>query len=336
MKRAAILYFTDRGAATAERIRAALQGEWEVSLHRPRGGERSVVEELFSGADALIFVGACGIAVRAIAPFVRSKTTDPAVLVTDERGIHVISLLSGHIGGANELTRRISAAIGGIPVITTATDVSRRFAADEWAARNGLIISSMKAAKDFAVEILKRDLPLHCDFPVQGALPGGLYLYAEASASDCGLAISCRNIAPFEKTLLLIPRILHLGVGCKRSTPAENIRRAVQAALEGANLSPRALKSVASIDVKRDEAGLLEYCASANLPVTFYSAEELRALPGSFTPSSFVQNTVGVDNVCERAAMRAAGAGATRIVNKTCQDGVTVAVAQEKWSACFE
>ena len=336
MKRAAILYFTDRGAATAGRIRAALQGDWELTLHRPRGGERSIVEELFSSVDALIFVGACGIAVRAIAPFVRSKTTDPAVLVTDERGIHVISLLSGHIGGANELTRHIAAAIGGVPVITTATDVSRRFAADEWAARNNLVISSMKAAKDFAVEILRRDLPLHCDFPVQGALPGGLYLYAEASASDCGLAISCRNIAPFERTLALIPRILHLGVGCKRNTPAENIHRAVQAVLEGANLSPRALKSVASIDIKRDEAGLLEYCASANLPLTFYSAEELRSLPGSFTTSDFVQNTVGVDNVCERAAMRSAGEGATRIVNKTCLDGVTVAIAQEKWSACFE
>lgn len=336
MRRAAILYFTDRGAATAERIRAALQGDWELTLHRPRGGERSVVEDLFSGVDALVFVGACGIAVRSIAPFVRSKTTDPAVIVVDELGRQAISLLSGHIGGANALTRRIASDLGAIPVITTATDLSQRFAADEWAARNGLIISSMKAAKDFAVEILKRDLPLYSDFPIEGALPGGLYLYAEASASDCGLAISCRNIAPFEKTLLLIPRILHLGVGCKRNTPAENIRRAVQSVLEGANLSPRAIASVASIDVKRDEAGLIEYCASENLPISFYSAEELRSLPGSFTPSNFVQNTVGVDNVCERAAMRAAGAGATRIVNKTCLDGVTVAIAQEKWSACFE
>ena len=336
MKRAAILYFTDRGQATAGRIQAALQGDWELTLHRPRGGERPIVEELFSSVDALIFVGACGIAVRSIAPFVRSKTTDPAVIVVDELGRQAISLLSGHIGGANALTRRIAADIGAIPVITTATDLSRRFAADEWAARNGLIIGSMKAAKDFAVEILKRDLPLYSDFPIEGALSGGLYLYAEASASDCGLAISCRNIAPFERTLALIPRILHLGVGCKRGTPAEKIRRAVQAVLENANLSPRAIASVASIDVKRDEAGLIEYCASANLPLSLYSAEELRSLPGSFTPSNFVQNTVGVDNVCERAAMRAAGEGATRIVNKTCLDGVTVAIAQEKWSACFE
>ena len=333
MKRAAILCFTDRGQATAGRIQAALHGDWEVSLHRPHGGERSIVEALFSSVDALIFVGACGIAVRAIAPFVRSKTTDPAVIVVDELGRQAISLLSGHIGGANALTRRIAEGLGAIPVITTATDLSRRFAADEWAARNGLIISSMKAAKDFAVEILKRDLPLHCDFPIDGALSGGLY---PGKGGPCGLAISCRNIAPFDKTLALIPRILHLGIGCKRNTPAENIRRAVQAVLEEANLSPRALKSVASIDVKRDEAGLIEYCASANLPLSFYSAEELRSLPGSFSASNFVQNTVGVDNVCERAAMRAAGEGATRIVNKTCLDGVTVAIAQEKWSACFE
>ena len=333
MKRAAILCFTDRGQATAERIRAALQGDWELSLHRPRGGERSVVETLFTSVDALIFVGACGIAVRSIAPFVRSKTTDPAVIVVDELGRQAISLLSRHIGGANALTRRIAADVGAIPVITTATDLSRRFAADEWAARNGLIIGSMKAAKDFAVEIVKRDLPLYSDFPIEGAPSGGLY---PGENGDCGLAISCRSIAPFEKTLLLVPRILHLGVGCKRNTPAENIRRAVQAVLESANLSPRAIASVASIDVKRDEAGLIEYCASANLPVTFYSAEELRALPGNFSASNFVQNTVGVDNVCERAAMRAAGEGATRIVNKTCLDGVTVAIAQEKWSACFE
>ena len=333
MKRAAILCFTDRGQATAERIRAALQGDWELSLHRPRGGERSVVEALFTSVDALIFVGACGIAVRSIAPFVRSKTTDPAVIVVDELGRQAISLLSGHIGGANTLTRRIAADVGAIPVITTATDLSRRFAADEWAARNGLIIGSMKAAKDFAVEILRRDLPLYSDFPIEGAPSGGLY---PGENGDCGLAISCRNIAPFERTLALIPRILHLGVGCKRNTPAENIRRAVKAVLESANLSPRAIASVASIDVKRDEAGLIEYCANANIPVTFYSAEELRALPGNFSASNFVQNTVGVDNVCERAAMRAAGEGATRIVNKTCLDGVTVAIAQEKWSACFE
>ena len=111
MKRAAILYFTERGEATAQRIEAAIQADYEISLHRPRGGEKQVVEPLFPVVDAIIFVGACGIAVRAIAPFVKNKLTDPGVIVVDELGLQAISLLSGHIGGANELTRRIAAAI---------------------------------------------------------------------------------------------------------------------------------------------------------------------------------------------------------------------------------
>lgn len=333
MRRAAILSFTDRGAQTAARIAAALAPDWEVRLLSPKGGERPSVQALFPSVDALIFVGACGIAVRAIAPFVRDKTTDPAVVVVDERGIHAISLLSGHIGGANELTRRIAAGIGASPVITTATDVNHRFAADEWAARHNLAIASMQAAKAFAAEILRRDLPVHCDFPVEGALPGGLYKGAQG---DCGLAVSCRSISPFDRTLLLVPRILHLGVGCKRNTPAQKIRLAVERARSAAELSPLAVSSLSSIDVKRDEPGLLAYCAEQNLTPRFFAAAQLLQVPGEFSASAFVRDTVGVDNVCERAAMCAAGEGAQLILKKTCLDGVTVAAAQEKWSACFE
>lgn len=329
MSRAAVICYTDRGAETAERVAQILRQNHEVALYRAK----CQVGELFSAVDVLVFVGACGIAVRAIAPFVRSKTTDPAVIVTDERGLNVISLLSGHIGGANGLTRRIAAALGGNPVITTATDVNRRFAVDEWAARHGVAIQSMQAAKQFAVEILKRDLPLQSDFPVCGALPGGVFC---ADQGEFGAAISCRGRTPFDRTLQLIPRILHLGVGCKRNTPAEKIRAAVERVLAAEGYRREAVASVASIDLKRDEAGLLAFCAEEKLPVEFYTAEELRGVPGEFSASAFVQDTVGVDNVCERAAMRSAGEGASLIIRKNCLDGVTVAVAQEKWSVCFE
>lgn len=329
MSRAAVLSFTERGGRTAQAIAELLRDSHEVTIHT----SLKEVGRLFGEADALIFVGACGIAVRAIAPFVKSKTTDPAVIATDERGLNVISLLSGHIGGANELTRRIAAGIGGNPVITTATDVSHRFAADEWAARHGCAIESMTAAKRFAAEILKRDLPMVSDFPVWGELPDGLLRGAQG---DCGLAISCSVSKPFDATLNLIPRILHLGIGCKRNTPVERIWAAVERALRLENIDPRAVASVSSIDVKRDEAGLLAFCKERSLPIHFYSAEELKNVPGSFTASAFVQNTVGVDNVCERAAMLSAGEGARLIIGKTCLDGVTAAVAQEKWSVCFE
>ena len=333
MNRAAVLSYTHRGAETARRIADVLKDTHEVILAEPKGAQKEIIGKLFREMDALIFVGACGIAVRAIAPFVRSKETDPAVIVTDERGEHVISLLSGHIGGANALTRRIAAEIGGCAVITTATDVNHRFAADEWAANYRAVIDSMEAAKRFAAAILERDLPVRCDFPVTGKLPGGLFA---GNSGACGLLISCAEERPFAQTLRLIPRILHLGLGCKRGIGADAIETAVNCALRSANIDPRAIVSAASIDVKKDEAGLLQFCSTRSLPVKFYSADALTGVGGKFTPSDFVRQTVGVDNVCERAAMLDAGEGAALIVRKTCLNGVTVAVAQEKWSACFE
>ena len=333
MKSAAVLSFSPRGADTAARIAAALAEDYAVETHAPKGNLKALTARLFPEVEALVFVGACGIAVRAVAPHLVSKAVDPAVLVIDEKGQFVISLLSGHIGGANDLARRLAAALGATPVITTATDVNRRFAADAWAARHGLSIGDMAAAKRFSAEILKRDLPLLSDFPIEGKLPAGVVL---GEAGDCGLAVSCRDIHPFDTTLLLTPRLLHLGVGCKRGTPAEAIEAAVRAALEGAGLRGEAMKAAASIDVKRDEAGLTAWADANGLPISFYSAEALNAVPGTFTPSAFVLKTVGVDNVCERAAMASAGEGARLLVKKTSLNGVTVAVAREKWSVCFE
>ena len=332
MSRAAILSFSERGGELAKRLAGLLSDAYEVELYAPKGGMKALVGELFPRVEALIFVGACGIAVRGIAPFLVGKAVDPAVLVVDERGENVISLLSGHIGGANELARRIAREIGGTAVITTATDVNQRFSADAWAARHGLAIESMEAAKRFSAEILKGDLPLWSEFPISGALPSGVF---SGEGGACGLAISCRKVYPFATTLLLIPRVLHLGIGCKRGTPAEKIRAAVDAVLLGENLCVQAVAGIASIDVKRDEEGLIFYAREEKLPLGFYTAEELRAARGEFTPSAFVQKTVGVDNVCERAAVLSAGEDATLVVGKTCLDGVTVAVAQEKWSVCF-
>ena len=333
MKRAAILHFTERGEATAKRIEAAIRTDYEISMHRPRGGEKQVVEPLFPTVDAIIFVGACGIAVRAIAPFVKNKLTDPGVIVVDELGLQAISLLSGHIGGANELTRRIAASIGAIPVITTATDINHRFTADEWAKNHGLSIASMQAAKRFAAEILRRDVPVYSDFSIKGKLTGGLF---RGNQGKTGLVISCRKSAVFEDPLILIPKILHLGIGCRRGTSMENIRAAALQVLEENGIYMKAIADASSIDVKADESGLLQFCRAWNLPANFYSADELMDVQGDFSASEFVKTTVGADNVCERAAMKSAGENAGLIVKKTCLDGVTIAIAQEEWSVCFE
>ena len=324
--RAAVFCFSDRGAALAERIAGLFPGARTV---RPRGDLAARTAECFRKCDALIFVGAAGIAVRAIAPHVAAKTADPAVIVADDCGRHVVSLLSGHIGGANRLTRQIAARIGAEPVVTTATDVNQRFSIDEWAARRGLSIESMDAAKRFSAEILRRDLPLTGDFPVDGPLPAGVFPGTEG---DVGAAISCYRKHPFAVTALLSPRIVHLGIGCKRGAGAE----AIAAAVDGLNLAPGAIVRAASIDVKAHEPGLLAFCRARGIEIRFYSAAELSAAEGEFTPSEFVKKTVGVDNVCERAAAVSAGPGAKIFIRKTRGDGVTVAAAMQDWRISFE
>lgn len=285
--------------------------------------------ELFSWADALIFVGSCGIAVREIAPHVRDKRTDPAVVCIDELGRFVIPLLSGHIGGANEMALKIATELNATPVITTATDINNRFSVDTWAARNDFMIDNIHRAKTVSAAILERDIPLYCDFPIATNLPNGVVL---GNSGDLGISVSYLKRNPFEKTLRLIPRILHIGIGCRRGTSASAIHEAVKEVLEQNELDHKAVKCIASIDLKADEEGLLKYCEDNGLAPIFYSSAELLEVPGEFTSSAFVQSVTGVDNVCERAALMGAD---KLIVKKTALNGVTVAVAAEKLEVRF-
>lgn len=285
--------------------------------------------ELFSWADAFIFIGSCGIAVRKIAPHVQDKRTDPAVVCIDELGRFVIPLLSGHIGGANEMALKIAAELNATPVITTATDINNRFSVDAWAAKHGFIIDNMQRAKAVSAAILERDIPLCCDFPVATGYPNGVL---PGESGDLGICISWQKKSPFGQTLRLIPKVLHLGIGCRKGTSAEAIRGAVESVLAQNEIDARAVKCAASIDLKADEAGLLQYCGESGLGLSFYSAAELSEVPGEFTPSEFVQSVAGVDNICERAALL----GAEKlIVKKTAANGVTIALAAEAMEVRF-
>ena len=187
----------------------------------------------------------------------------------------------------------------------------------------------MLLAKKVAAEILERDVPLVSDFPIKGALPGGI---VEKTQGALGIVIGYCTKEPFAETLRLTPRVLRVGIGCRRGTAQKTIEAAVAAVLSAHQLDPSAVKGVYSIDLKQQEAGLLAACAKHNWPTVFYTAEELRSVPGEFTDSPFVQEMTGVGNVCERAAMRGA---AKLIVKKTAENGVTVAVAAENWEVTF-
>ena len=170
---------------------------------------------MFRECDSLLFIGAAGIAVRAIAPFVASKASDPAVLVMDEQGHFVISLLSGHLGGANALTREIAALVGAVPVITTATDAGGRFSVDDFARRENMHLDSLSLAKEVAADILEqRTIGLYSDFEVVGQIPPELSIQKK---DGLGISISVdETYNPFPRTLHLVPRIAVLGIGCKK------------------------------------------------------------------------------------------------------------------------
>ena len=337
--KAAVFAYSRRGCETARRLLALLGGDCEgYTLERFGYSDFQPLEKpsetfygkLFHEKDALIFIGAAGIAVRQIAPHVKDKRSDPAVLVVDELGQYVIPLLSGHIGGANALSARLAEGLGAAAILTTATDINGRFSVDSWAAERGYLIGSMALAKAVSAEILERDVPFWSDAPILGALPAGL---VRKESGKLGIFVSYRAVSPFERTLQLIPQVLHLGIGCRRGTEKETIKAAVEKVLRDNGLDARAIKAVASIDLKANEAGLLDFCTDAGIPVHFYSAAELQAVEGDFSASSFVQQVTGVDNVCERAALL----GAERLLlGKTAQNGVTVAVAVEQWEVRFE
>ena len=275
----------------------------------------------FPQKDGLIFVGAVGIAVRAIAPHLRHKTTDPAVVVLDEGGRFAIPLVSGHLGGANALARDLAAYLGAIPVITTATDGRGLFAVDSWAKAQGCLVKEPERIKLVSSKVLDgKQILLRCPWPISGEKPEEVSLTEE---ENCDAAVTFdreKNTA-----LHLIPKVLTLGVGCRKGTSQESLESAFQALLAEKNLAPEAFAQAASIDLKANEPGLLAFCAAHGWDLKTYSAEELAQVPGDFTPSPFVAQITGVDNVCERAAVRASGG--TLIQKKWKGAGVTFAVA---------
>lgn len=315
----AYLAFTAKGEALARRLAEALPG----SVSRC-GGEITLkgwTAEHFAQDDALIFVGAVGIAVRAIAPHCKSKATDPAVVVVDEGGNFAVPLLSGHLGGANALARALADVCGAVPVITTATDVNGLFAVDLWAkAQHCAVLEPERIKRVSGALLAGQTVRYWSPWPVAGEAPAGVEKAETPEAADFTL-----TLMPQGEALHLVPRIGVLGVGCRRGTTARQLEDAFAAFCAASGLSPAAVCAAASIDLKKDEPGLAEFYKAHGWPITFYPADELRAVPGQFTPSAFVASVTGVDNVCERSAVKASGG--TLLLPKTAGGGVTLALA---------
>ena len=290
--------------------------------------------EQFRTRDVLIFIGAVQIAVRLIASFIGSKTTDPAVLVQ-----YCIPILSGHIGGANEMAERIAEMAGALPVITTATDIRGKWAIDVFARKNHLYIEDMQKAKQISAKILEGKTVVAAiesgRDSIEGTVPEEVKIVPETYENpDIYIGIYERKLS--SHVLRLIPQRITVGIGCRRGTSAEQIEQLVDKILKESHINKKSIGRIASIDLKKDEEGLLTFCNKYNIEPEFYPAEELKKVEGEFSVSTFVKKVTGVDNVCERAALRACENGGTLIVKKEAEDGMTLAIAKRDWRICLD
>ena len=314
--------FTQKGIDLGNRLSAVTDGE--IKLHRCEEGELiKWTGEHFVSGGAIIFIGAVGIAVRAIAPFLKQKSVDPSVVVIDEQGRFIIPILSGHIGGANSLANALADFLGGTAVITTATDIENVFSVDTWAKNAGLKIANPDKIKLVSAKLLNGGSAAFSSvFPIGGDLPAGLVHVSDEA--PCDFTITYLSGVP-ENTLHLVPPVLTLGVGCKKGATAQALESAYTAFMTRCGCHPMAVCKVCSIDLKENEQGLIDFCAAHKLPLRCYTSGQLKQAAGDFTPSEFVEQTTGVDNVCERAAVY--GSGGSLLVRKTVYEGITMALA---------
>lgn len=346
-----MICFTERGAWVCRRLfhklketgeeceaiipKRFLREEWKKEGLKEREEEflSQWTGKMFAEKRAMIFVSATGIAVRAIAPWIRDKMTDPPVVTVDEGAQFVIPLLSGHVGGANEPARHIADWLEAVPVITTATDVNGKFAVDLFASAYHMTITDRKEAKNISAAVLEgKQIGVFSDLPIK-KLPDGFVMDRWCEENIC---ITVKDPSFPEKKasyLRLVPRAVVLGVGCRRGTDPEFMKEKVFALLKEHGIDPAAVKAIASVDVKQDEPAVLGLkqvfdgeCLHQPCEQRFYTPEQLNQVPGDFKESAFVKKQIGVGNVCERSAC---AAGGKLLVEKQAGDGITLAAALE-------
>lgn len=282
-----------------------------------------------SDVDAIVCIMAAGIVVRAVAPLCKEKNSDPCVLVIDEKGQFVISLLSGHIGGGNELSRIIADKLGAQAVITTASDVTDHTALDLWAKKNKLLVTDKKKLTSLSAKIVNNgSITIYTDCAIE-QLPQDMVQVTIAGGAD--LIVSNRIHTDCD-ALLLRPCNICIGIGCNRGTKACDFKTAVTELLKKAKISPESVESYASIDLKIDEAGMLDFVNGEQRPIHFYTKDQLNSVDG-VSSSAAVINATGAKGVAEPAAVLAAAqknCSTELLVRKHKWKDVTAAIAERK------
>ncbi len=298
-------------------------------------GVKALTERIFNQYQCLLYILATGIVVRCIAPHISKKQMDPAVIVVDEKGKNVISLLSGHLGGANEYTINIANLIQANPVITTASDINETIAVDTLAmALNCEIEDYYDATKVTAHIVNGERVSIISSIPLDLKLPDNVESINSIKTPKAGnkglIFITEREDFPKADcdTVVLRPKNIILGIGCRRGATKENILRIIENVLIDNRLSTKSIKHIATIDIKKNEPGLCHAAQVLGVPVLTVSKNDIIGIEHEFNCSDFVKKAIGVGAVCEPAALLTSKNGEI-IVEKKKSKGVTVAVVRE-------
>ena len=311
-------------------------GKASTGLKVYEGDLQALIGSIFDKYDGLVFIASTGIAVRMIAPYLKSKKTDPAVVVADDTGRFVISLLSGHLGGANDLAENIAAKLNAVPVITTSTDRHGITAFDTIARRRGWAIENLSDLKHISsAQIEGREITVFCDDNISFKMAG---YYSKVD--NVAEALKKRNsivfitgksgIFPLETNIpyiILRPRSICAGVGCRRDTPAEKVHEALLDAFAKAGRDIKTLCSIATVDVKSDEKGIIDTAKALEVHLNIYDRDKLKVVEHLFESSSFVNQQIGVGSVAEPCAYLGSSKGRI-ILGKTAYGGITVSLAE--------
>jgi cobalt-precorrin 5A hydrolase len=305
------------------------------------GNVRMLLPSLFQSYKGIIMIISLGAVVRMIAPLLKDKKSDPAVVVIDDKGKHVISVLSGHLGGANELTREVAELLQATPVITTASDVQKTIPVDLFGSRFGWVWESADKLTPVSASVVNEEHVAIIQesgekewWTYDKPLPETLKIYptiknAIEAKPKAALVVTHRNLTEDEQVILqngvlYRPKVIVLGIGCNRGTSKEEIEQVILDTLQELQFSIKSVRAICSIDLKKDEEGIIEVAQKYQWEFMCYTAEELNTVQMEL-PSETVYKFTGAYGVSEPAARLYSGAHSLSLTKKK-SGNVTISV----------
>ncbi|MPW26287.1 hypothetical protein GC105_10855 [Alkalibaculum sp. M08DMB] len=343
----AIVTVTKNGVSKAIQVKEMCDSELSIDIYTiekykcegvlaPTQDLKELILQVYSKYKTILFIMASGIVVRMIAPLIQSKIVDPAVLVMDDKGENIISLLSGHVGGANEKAKVLAKIISARPIITTSSDVNNKIAVDTFAMRHKLFITDFTSAKEVTALIINEEKV--CIINNSGininkeCLCENLTIddYENYKNYEGAIIISQKSNFDIKIPYVhLVPQDIILGIGCRKNTKTRDIIEFINTTMKQIQLHIKSIRALSTVDVKQYEIGILETKEHFGVDLDIIYRDEIALHQNKFKQSSFVMKTIGVGNVSEPCGYISSREG-TCLLNRTVNNGITLSIWKEK------